>query len=192
MPGLLLGVTMYLLGRNLWPRMFFNEAGFVIMLLVFGLLAVGDSVLRRYAGNAGNVAATLPVWLLVAVSALTLPGLYRHPKQDFTGARDFVRGQLAPGDTVVGLHVTGRVYNQYYAPGWPEVSSVQELQRHQSARGNTWVLYTLPNYIRAVMPDLFRVVEEQYELVKVFPGTLGDGDIIVRRHHSPPSGMTQQ
>ncbi len=185
MPGLLLGVTMYLLGRNLWPRMFFNEAGFVIMLLVFGLLAAGDSLMRRYTGNAGGVAATLPVLLLVAVSALTLPGLYRHPKQDFTGARDFVRERLAPGDSVVGLHVTGRVYNQYYAPEWPEVSSLQELQQYQSARGNTWVLYTLPNYIRAVMPDLFRVVEEQYELVKVFPGTLGDGDIIVRRHHSP-------
>jgi hypothetical protein len=34
------------------------------------------------------------------------------------------------------------------------------------------------------MPDLARVIDQQYELVKVFPGTLGDGAIIVRRSRS--------
>ncbi|MBT8116293.1 MAG: glycosyltransferase family 39 protein, partial [Gammaproteobacteria bacterium] len=31
LPGVLLGITMFLLGRNLWPRMFFNEIGFIIL-----------------------------------------------------------------------------------------------------------------------------------------------------------------
>jgi hypothetical protein len=34
------------------------------------------------------------------------------------------------------------------------------------------------------MPDLADVIDNQYELVKVFPGTLGDGAIIVRRSRS--------
>ena len=101
--------------------------------------------------------------------------------QDFTGARDYVREHMSPGDQVVGLHVTGRVYNQYYAGEWAEVNSLQELEQHRAASARTWVLYTLPNYIESVMPDVARAMQEDYELVRVFPGTLGDGAIIVRR-----------
>jgi hypothetical protein len=42
-------------------------------------------------------------------------------------------------------------------------------------------VYTLPCYLSAAEPELFRVVESDYELVRAFPGTLGDGAVIVRR-----------
>jgi hypothetical protein len=184
LPGLMLGFTMFLLGRNLWPRMFFNEIGFVVLLIVVGLLASGDVLARKIRAIPAPVAALVPVAGLALLFAVTLPGLYRYPKQDFTGARDYVLAHMDESDNVIGLHVTGRVYNQYYARQWQEANSLEELEQRRSATGHTWVLYTLPNYINTVMPDLARVIDQQYELVKVFPGTLGDGAIIVRRSRS--------
>ncbi len=181
LPGLLLGTTMFLLGRNLWPRMFFNEAGFIVILLVVGMLAAGEYVRKKLLPGLPGWLPGVPVLALCAVFAWSLPGLYRLPKQDFTGAREYVLEQMSPGDRVVGLHVTGRVYNQYYAGEWAEVNSLQELEQHRPVTGHTWVLYTLPNFIESVMPDVARVMQEDYELMREFPGTLGDGAIIVRR-----------
>ena len=181
LPGLLLGMTMFLLGRNLWPRMFFNEAGFLVILLVVGLLALGDLAARILLHRNSQLLSGLPAMLLVLVFAVSLPGVYRYPKQDFTGARDFVRQHAGRGDRVVGLHMAGRVYNQYYAEDWPEAGTLQELEQYQTTDGYVWVLYTLPGYLKSAHPELVRVLETDFDLVKVFPGTLGDGDVIVRR-----------
>lgn len=181
LPGLLLGATMFGLGRNLWPRMFFNEAGFLVILVVVGLLALGELAARSLLHRKSWLLSGLPVMLLVLVLAATLPGIYRYPKQDFTGARDYVREHAGSGDLVVGLHMAGRVYNQYYAEDWPEAGSLQELEQYRSTDGYVWVLYTLPGYLEDAHPELARVLETDFDVVKVFPGTLGDGDIIVRR-----------
>ncbi len=181
LPGLLLGMTMFALGRNLWPRMFFNEAGFIVIFLVVALLAAGDFVSRKLLKHAGEILPATPVLLLALVFASALPGLYRYPKQDFTSARDYVRAHAVPADRVLGLHVAGRIYHQYYANEWPDIESLEEFRRQQSRRGYTWVLYTLPRHLQDAMPELMRELESRYEIVKVFPGTLGDGEIIVCR-----------
>jgi len=183
LPGLLLGLTMYALGRNLWPRMFFNEAGFVIILVVVAAIVVGDFLSRVLSGGKSRLIAGAPAILVALAFAVSLPGLYRYPKQDFTGARDFVLEHMDAGDRVLGLHIAGRVYNQYYARDWPVVENVQELNQYRSKEGHTWVLYTLPRHFNADRPDLARALELDYEIVRTFPGTLGDGNIIVAKSY---------
>jgi len=184
LPGLLLGLTMYALGRNLWPRMFFNEAGFVIILVVVAAIVVGDFLSRVLSDGKSRLIAAAPAILVALAFAVSLPGLYRYPKQDFTGARDFVLEHMDAGDRVLGLHIAGRVYNQYYAREWPVVENVQELNQHRSKEGHTWVLYTLPRHFNADRPELSRALELDYEIVRIFPGTLGDGNIIVARSNN--------
>lgn len=181
LPGLLLGVTMLALGRNLWPRMFFNEMAFVLILVVVAALSAGDFMRKSLLKTGPALLSVVPVALLVAVFVAALPSLYRYPKQDFTGARDYVLQQAAPDDQVIGIHIAGRIYGIYYAPEWPAAESLEDLEKYRTAKGRTWVLYTLPRHLEAAQPDLARVLKSDFETVKVFPGTLGDGDIIVRR-----------
>jgi hypothetical protein len=181
LPGLLLGLTMYALGRNLWPRMFFNEAGFVIILIVVAAVVFGDFLNRTLFNAKSQLISAGPVILVALAFAVSLPGLYRYPKQDFTGARDFVLEQMDIGDRVLGLHIAGRVYNKYYAREWPVVENVQELNQYRSKEGHTWVLYTLPRHLNADRPDLAHALEMDYKTVRIFPGTLGDGNIVVAR-----------
>ena len=168
------------LGRSLWPRFFFNSFGFVSLIAISGAVGLGDGLTRIWP-RGRSLLAIAPALLLVLASAATLPRVYRHPKQDYTSARDYVRANLADGDEVVALHMAGRVYSQYYAPEWPEISNLEELMNHRAGDGRTWVLYTLPSYLAAVQPELVEVLESEFELIEVFPGTLGDGQIVVRR-----------
>lgn len=183
LPAILTGLIMLGLGRSLWPRLFFNELGFVALFVVTTLVAAGDYLRRRYtipAPVAGAV-SSLPALLLCLASTAMLPKLYSYPKQAYTAARDFVLQQRQPGDQVVGLHMAGRVYSLYYQPDWPELNTVEELHQYTARSGYTWVLYTLPGYIKSARPELAQVLATEFEIVKQFPGTLGDGVIIVCR-----------
>lgn len=187
LPGLLLGLAMYTLGRNLWPRMFFNEAGFVVIFIVVAALAFGDFLDQSLFNGKSRLIAVAPVFVITFAFLLLLPGLYQYPKQDFTGARDFVLEQMEEGDRALGLHIAGRVYNQYYAREWPVVETVQELNQYRSKKGNTWVLYTLSRHLNVDRPELSRVLQLEFDTVRIFPGTLGDGSIIVAKSNTPGS-----
>jgi hypothetical protein len=189
LPALVEGVVLVALGRNLWPRFFFHLLGFGALVAVSGALAVGD-LLARFAPR-GRPAwqrslALAPALALVALSAASLPRVYRLPKQDYTGARDFVRARLEPGDRVMGLHMAGWVYENYYAPDWPWVEDLSDFESHRSRQGHTWVLYTLPSYFESANAPLMQELERDFEHVATFWGTLRDGEILVWRSRRAP------
>ena len=184
MPALLAGATLLALGRSLWPRSFFHLLGLAAIALAAIAITAGDRLADKL--PAAPAALRLaPAALLCLLCVATLPAVYRHPKQDYTGARNFVRNHLGPSDTVAALHMAGRVYELYYAPEWKETETVAELNAIRSEQGRTWVIYTLPSYLESRRPDLAAVLHEEYEPVRTFPGTLGDGDLFVLRSKRP-------
>lgn len=188
-PGLLTLAIMLALGRNLWPRMFFNEAGYLVISVVVLMLATAAWLWQRVFARQGETLSAqlftlaLPT-LLILLSLSTLPRLYQYPKQDYSGARDFVLQQAQPGDRILGLHMAGRVYSIYYAPQWPHVTTAEDIAIDGSYPGTTWVIYTLPGFVHSAMPELAAELESDYEVVKEFPGTLGDGELVVVRSRS--------
>jgi hypothetical protein len=180
LPALLGGASLVALGRSLWPRFFFNELGFAALIGISGALGVGRALGSRLP-YARTAVALAPAIALCAVSAVSLPRVWRLPKQDYTGARDFVRARLEPDDRVVGIHMAGKVYRLYYATDWPEADDLASLQSLRARGGRTWVLYTLPGYLEAAQPELMRVLESEFEPMGSFPGSVGDGVIRVRR-----------
>jgi mannosyltransferase len=188
LPGVLLLAMLVALERNLWPRFFLNALGFAALLGADGMLRMGDAFAAR-ARAAWPLARLAPHALagaLVLASALAppLPRLWTMPKQDLSGARDFVRASARPGDAIVGLDLVGEDYRSYYAPEFALAFTQAELEA-QAARGSgrTWVLYAFGGYIAARDAAFWRTIES-FEEVAAFPGTLGGGAIIVRR--TPP------
>ena len=186
LPSLLCLGTLLLFGRSLWPRFFFGALGFGVVVIVRGAVVVAEaamSALRRPSlrrlGGVGFTSA------LVVASAAALPALYRYPKQDFTGARDWVVSRRQPNDTIVALDLAAGAYLGYYAPEWKMARSEGELRALRSTGGATWVVYTFPAHLADKAPDLMRLLREEFELERAFPGTLGDGVIVVRRAAPP-------
>jgi mannosyltransferase len=183
LPGALLLAALVALERNLWPRFFLNAYGFAALLGADGMLRIGAALAPRLPARLAPFAAPALATLLVCAGAAAppLPRLWTLPKQDLTGARDWVRAHAAPGDAIVGVDLVGEDYASYYAPEFALALTLPELEAHAAHAGRTWVLYALGEYIAARDPALWHALQTDFEEVAAFPGTLGGGTIIVRR-----------
>ena len=82
--------------------------------------------------------------------------------------------------------MAGQVYELYYETDWLAVDTVDEIMEQRAVAGYTWVLYTLPSFIKQGKPGMAALLEKDFETVRVFPGSLNDGEIIVARSKSQP------
>jgi hypothetical protein len=181
LPGIAGGGSMLLLGHNLWPRFFFFCMGFALLIVVHGAMQVARLVrlIPRFNGNRAEKLGYALAGAMIVASAITVPRVYALPKQDFTGARDYVEREMRPGDAVVVVGLAEHVYPPYYAPSWPVASTAAELAALRPATGRTFVVYTLPIELRAVHPDIWKTVAENFKTDFVFRGTLGGGEVYV-------------
>lgn len=185
LPAILAGGTMVLLGHNIWPRFFFFSMGFGLMIVIHGAMRLPEALgtwvgwlrvrpsLTKYAG----VGACL---LIIAASLATVSRNYALPKQNYSGAKNYVETNFAPGDKLIAVSLAGVVYGSYLTPHWPVAktdSDLEPLQAHQ----NVWLVYTLSPEIKAFHPEMWRRIETDYEIVRVFPGTLSGGEVFVCR-----------
>jgi len=181
LPAILAGGSMVLLGHNIWPRFFFFSMGFGLIIVIHGatqlpaVLAGYLTPLRAYAAVLGTCLALV----MVAASMVTVPKNYKLPKQDFSGARNYVESERSKGDGVVAVSLAGVVYGRYLMPPWPVASSASDLEMMERNSDSEWLIYTLPIEIKAFKPDLWKVIERDYSVVKVFPGTLNGGEVFV-------------
>lgn len=187
LPGLLAGGLMAALGHNLWPRFFFFCMGFALIVAVRGAVLVTCAVCAAVTPLRSCRRLAIPglAAAAVAFSILTLPRNYALPKQDFSGARDFVERNRAPADAVVSAGLASTVYTRYLSTPWHVVETRSELDALRRKAPAVWLVYTLPIDLAARHPGVWEAVNHDFELVKVFPGTLGGGQVSVCRAGPP-------
>jgi hypothetical protein len=79
----------------------------------------------------------------------------------------------------IGVGFAGIVYGDYLTPFWPVAKTGPELETLQEGSGRVWLVYTLPIEVKAFRPELWSMIENDYEIVQVFPGTLNGGEVFV-------------
>ncbi|MCM3874553.1 MAG: glycosyltransferase family 39 protein [Pyrinomonadaceae bacterium] len=195
LPAFIAGGALLASGHNLWPRFFFFAMGFAILIAVHGAVTLPSIVsrqvstspsLQRLAAGAGLALAIL----MILASAVTVPRNYAYPKQDYTGARDYVENHRGPNDAVVAVGLAGVAYERYYAPTWSVAQTESELEFVRRAGENTWLVYTLPVEVKAYRPGVWRTIQSDFTIVKVFPGTLGGGEVVVCRQRPKNESQT--
>ncbi|MBS1788244.1 MAG: glycosyltransferase family 39 protein [Acidobacteria bacterium] len=184
LPPVFAGVTTLLWSHNFWPRLFFFAMGFGLLIAVNGAMRL-PLLLRRFvpadrlSDHSLEAAGASLVVLMIVASTLTIPRCYALPKQNYTGARDFVEGNRHNGDAVVAVGLAGVAYGKYFAPQWAAAQTEAELDAVRQGRSDVWLVYTIPIQVKAYRPDVWKVIEKDFEVVKVFPGTLGGGEVFV-------------
>jgi mannosyltransferase len=186
LPALLAGGMMLLLGHNLWPRFFFFSMGFGLLIVIHGAMQlpkVMSSYLRplKDVPSLASFAGVGLALLMITASLAMLPKNYALPKQNFSGAKDYVETHVSPGDRIVAVSLAGVVYGDYLKPYWPIVRTGPELESLHQGIGRVWLVYTIPIEVKAFRPDIWRMIERDYEVVQVFPGTLNGGEVFVCR-----------
>lgn len=122
--------------------------------------------------------------LMIAASLSTVPRVYVLPKQDYTGARDFIESRRAAGDKVIVVGLAAHAYTEYYEPSWPAANNAADLAALRRNSGRPYLVYTLPIELKAAHADIWKVVQSDFETLKIFPGTLGGGEVYVCRERS--------
>jgi mannosyltransferase len=174
LPGALTGCGIFVLSHNLWPRFFFFSASFGVLIVFRGLVVAARAMApARHPVPAAAIGA-----LLVVGSALTVPRAW-GPKQDFNGAAAYVESHRAQSDGVATVDLTVMPYSRYLREPWQPVDSLPALLDLERSHGRTWLLYTFPIRLRAVQPGVWQRLASHYDTAAVFPGTIGDGAIVL-------------
>jgi hypothetical protein len=176
LPGALTGAAMVVLHAPIRPRFFFMMAGFGLLMLVRGA-TVGAEALggQKRAGWLGRAADL--ILAIVAVASLWSLGFnYRYPKQDFTGARQYVDAARRDGDGVGTAGLAIYPFEHYDRRSWTPLETRDDFDALTNGRARAWVVYSFPEYMD---PQLVTAIRERCRTPKVFPGTLGGGDVVV-------------
>ncbi len=183
LPGMIALAAVLLTSHNIWPRFFFFMFGFVLLIVVRGAMVLGNLFARLAFAKTENkqqgvLFGTIMILLFIPLFILSLPRGYQ-PKQDFWGALRYVEANQAHYQQVLLAGLTVYPFKHYFQKPWEAVESEAQLDSLVREKKETWLLYTFPVFIQSRYPDLWDAIRHRFEVLKVFPGTVGDGDIYV-------------
>ena len=104
-----------------------------------------------------------------------------YPKQDFDGALKFIESEKIDNGRVLTAGATVFPYQQYFGKPWQEVKTPADLEAIVGQGQPVWLVYTFPRYLEAAAPGLPEAISREFTVVRVFHGTLGEGDVVVVR-----------
>lgn len=179
-----IGLTMGLLlalGMRIWPRFFFADIGF-LMLLILGGVQWASGLAARILPLSRGMIFGLAAAAMLLVSAGLAARNYTAPKQDMAGAYELVMDQAPPDAARYAAGVGANVYNGYFDADWPGIMDDAAYAAALAQPGPVWIVVAFPGRTFRVVPALARDAETgALELVRAFPGTLGDGAVLVYR-----------
>jgi uncharacterized membrane protein len=168
---------------SMYPRYLFLLLGFGILIVVRGAMVLGDLLRRlgnpRRDARIGRVIGIGCMLLVITASAATLGRVYRHPKQDFSGAMRFVESERRTAEPVLTAGAAAWPYQNYYGRDWPQIKSLDQIESIRGQTRRVWLLYTFPRYIEDETPGLMDAIQHRFKTVRVFPGTLNQGEVFV-------------
>jgi len=171
------------LNSRIWPRFFLVDIGFIYLAVVHGTFVL-CRYLARGVGGEGSSALRARFFTATAVIVMSagslwlLPRNYAHPKQDFAGAAAYVEREAGPSDAVTSIG-GARLGFRLYAPRWPTVDSMAELDAVRASATRTWVVTAFPKY--GPPPAFGEAIAKDFEVAARLPGTLPNGDIVIYR-----------
>lgn len=171
------------LGMRIWPRFFFADIGFLMLLIVLGVRFSCDLAARLIGGRGRRVFFPAAVLAMVAISAFLALRNYGAPKQDLAGAFAHVEAIRKPGEPVIAIGYAGNAFRDHFHADWQIVFTDDEYRAAMARPGPVIVVVAFPGRSFRSLPSLAAdrgsVLAEERE----FPGTLGDGAVIVLRRN---------
>jgi hypothetical protein len=187
LPVLLTTAGLLLAGFHFTPRFFLLGMPLAMLCLVACVDTAAGIIGRRLEVSEAKLAVAA-VAAVCIMSLASLPLYYRHPKQNFRGAIQYVEERRAAGEIVLSLYLADSGY-RFYGPRYGlvenkdffPVRSLQALETmlHDHPDGRTWVVMTFPRILRLAQPDLYMRIQREWSRQQTFPGSIGDGDVSV-------------
>ena len=189
LPGVITAGFVLLAGLSATPRLF--------LLMLFPAILVGVTLLHDFthmiANKAGASHRWTPIFIavpLLAIAASSLVPLnhyYATPKQPFRASLEYLSTIRKGGNIVIAVQLVEEGY-RFYGPGWGLDESNSFYVRSQNdfdavlathGRDQVFVVTTLRRNLRLTEPALNARIERDWQILRTFPATIGDGEISV-------------
>jgi mannosyltransferase len=173
------------------PRFFILLLPLAIIAAVEFVRVATDSLFCRPGGTLSGFRAPAAAGLVLSgavLSALSLPGYYASPKQDYRGAIRYVQEHRQKADVVIALKLACRGIAFYgrrlgFAAGqdYVEARSLSELDGIIAANPGQRpiLLVTLLGVLTRESPEIVDRVRRDWVPLVEFHGTLGDGTVSI-------------
>lgn len=176
-------VLLLALGMRIWPRFFFTDIGFLMLLIVMGVQMICGWMgrlpgLSRFAGRLFPLAAAAMVVISVGLAARN----YMAPKQDLAGAVARVAELQSPQDRVYALGPAAAAFTDYHGMDWTAIEDETDWAAAMADPGPFLAVVAFPGRMFRTIPDMDAGVDDgRLTIVAELPGTLGDGDVVILR-----------
>lgn len=169
---------------RIWPRFFFADLGFLLLFIVHGVYLASGFLARTASRLAGRQLSPSLVFgaavvTMAALSAAILSKNYRHPKQDLAGALAYIEEHRKPGSAVTAIGLAAYPYQAYFERDWVGVESPEDLRMAMNNAPETWAVVIFPGRTERDYPEIHEILGKKFAPPKVFPGTLGGGEVLV-------------
>ena len=186
-PALFNIAALILLRTGAYPRSFLYTLPFALLFAIRGAETIEAFIRKSLGQKPGRYRIPAFAFLLIVLSMLPLPRLYRYPRQDYLGALNWIRERSRPGDSVAAVGLAATAYRSYYAPELDFPASPAELHAIEAGSQRVWVIYTFSRDMRIRFSNLLDDLESRYEDSMSFRGTVGDGTVHVMKWTAEPS-----
>ena len=184
LPATLLSVAIVSIGHPLWPRFFVFLAGFGVLVLIRGIRVLAENLgLLLGWSRTASVRFSAGVAVLVALVLASTAVRAYGPKQDFVGAKQLVTEARQPGESVVSVGLARLPYALHYAPEWQVAETAGEVRSIRDTSSRVWLVYTFTVHMASDYPEILKLVQEEFEPMGRFDGTLAGGSVFVYRSH---------
>lgn len=185
--GLHIVVTIALLmalGMRVWPRFFFVDIGFLMLLIVLGVRMSTELFASRVKLVPARTLYALGIAGMLLVSTGLTARNYVAPKQNLIGAYDLAETDRAAGNRVYAVGVGSEAFNGYFEAGWDEILSPEDYQAALAVPGPLTLVIAFPARSFRTVPEMDTHIDDgTLEMIEAFPGTLGDGVVVVLRRN---------
>lgn len=170
------------LGMRLWPRFFFADIGFLMLLIVLGVRSV-CSFAAHLIGQDGwaQRAFAVAVIGMVLVSSAMAARNYSAPKQNLAGAVALIADIRQPGERVYAVGPAAAAFTGYFQTDWHTITDNAGYAAALAQPGPVLFVVAFParvlRRVDQMQADRDRVLTELHW----FPGTLGDGGVVLFR-----------
>jgi uncharacterized membrane protein len=171
--------ALLVLGMRIWPRFFFADIGLALILIVPGVAFYSDLIARPFRKLiAPRRFFHVAVVLMVLLSAAMAWRNYTAPKQNLQGAVEYVAQIRLPDEPVYAITYSADLFNRHFETDYIRLTVPTDLWAANQKDGSKLFVVTFPSRSFRLFPGLRN---ESYEMLQAFPGTLGDGRILILR-----------
>lgn len=173
------------------PRFFLLALPLAFISAVQGIESFAQFIVRILGKSEDRFSpnfAALLVLVGCTISLVPLRHYYSVPKQAYRASIQYLEAERKPDEIVIVIHLAElgyRYYGQRFGLKEGEdyffVRSVQALDAVLSAQSTkrSFLVTTFPRALRLSYPDLDARIAKNWQVLRTFPATIGDGEISV-------------